>query len=81
MFIAVRGVEKDVEEDAELDEDEEEGYICRLLPGEEEAASSEGWPACLEAIARVKAITGRCLPGLTVRFTVQQMKVSNTSRN
>ena len=73
MFTGVRGVEKDVEEDEELDEDEEVGYLCRLLPGEEEA-SMEEWPACLAAIARVKAITGRCLPRLTVRFTVQQMK-------
>ena len=77
----MRGLEKDVEQDEELDEDKEEGYLCRRLPDEEEAASSEGWPACLAAIARVNAITGRCLPGLTVRFTVQQMKVSNTSRN
>ena len=72
LFIGVRGVEKDVEVDEELDEDEKEGYLKRLLPGEE--VSTEEWSADFAAIARVTTMTGRCLPGLTMRVTVQQMK-------
>ena len=62
-----------MEEDDELDEDE--GYLYRLgnLSGEA-ATSAEDWPACLAAIARVKAMTGRCLPGLTVRITAKQIE-------
>ena len=58
----------DVEEDDELDEDE--GYLYRLgnLSGEA-ATSAEDWQACLAAIALVKGMKGRCLPGLTVRVT------------